>query len=93
MKVRHNGFIHILIWLVFTVSSYSFAQGNTQVPPSGYIGIGYPAVLFPDTDQRDVKAAMKIWSEEIIKRMALDYESQNFIFENLQSYLEAIKTG
>jgi len=69
------------------------AQSAKPALSNKYVGIGYSSDLISGADVRDIKAALKIWADELIKDFSLDYKAATFIFNSMESYTTAIKNG
>jgi ABC-type phosphate/phosphonate transport system substrate-binding protein len=60
---------------------------------SNVLRVGFAADTFPDLDQRDVKAAMQLWTKQMAKSMGLTAEPRTTVFNRTEDLLAAVNRG
>ena len=85
--------IHILFILIVTVciagqDGLSQRKDTTSLIP---LNFGFPASVLPEMNERDVKAAIKVWSEGFIDKSY--YKSSFYIYDDLNALIGAITDG
>jgi len=86
----------IIIWMVvlgtgLCLSSHSRAQGGNPSPVR--LNVGFSKTVFPELNERDAKAAIKIWTQDIIDDEDFNYEGSFTIYADDQALITAMMEG
>ncbi|MRR06456.1 MAG: hypothetical protein EG828_05855 [Deltaproteobacteria bacterium] len=70
---------------------FTFADQPESSPK--VLKVGFSAGVFPDVDQRDVQAAMQLWTKELARGLGIKAEPQTIIYNRTEDLLAAVKKG
>ncbi|NVN89658.1 MAG: PhnD/SsuA/transferrin family substrate-binding protein [Desulfuromonadales bacterium] len=57
------------------------------------VKVGFSSNMFPESDQKDARLAMELWSNELSRSMGFEYSPQTIIFNNSTEMLNGIRKG
>ena len=68
-------------------------SGDTCPSSTSVMKVGFSAGVFPDADQRDVQAAMQLWTKQLALGMGIKGQPQTIIYTSTEELLAAVKQG
>lgn len=89
MKNYSSQIILILLLLV----NAAFSQTNNSKKEAQSITVGFTIQLFNDVDIRDAEVALKMWGNEVLSGLGVNYYPDTKIYKNTVDLIAAIKDG
>ncbi|MBN1552911.1 PhnD/SsuA/transferrin family substrate-binding protein [bacterium] len=82
----------IFIVIICIISEYGLTQNeNTQVQIP--LNFGFPKSVLPELNERDAKAAIKVWTEDVIETKQYNYKTGFFIYQDVNTLIQALIEG
>jgi ABC-type phosphate/phosphonate transport system substrate-binding protein len=81
-----------LFLATFFILQQGLAQSENTTPLIP-LNFGFPKTVLPDLNERDAKAAIKVWSEDVIEKHQYNYKTAFFLYMNVNTLVQAMTDG
>jgi ABC-type phosphate/phosphonate transport system substrate-binding protein len=85
------GFFALLFLLAGSVQLLSVADSSSADNPDTLLRVGFSKSMFSDVNENDVKAAMKVWVQVLMKEHGLPLDPQISVLSGLEEISRALR--